>query len=72
MLINLIKKHISAKCGNLEVKIASNKKFGDFTVECFSKSKDFSQKLANKIKPDNIIQEINAIGPYLNFKITHS
>lgn len=50
--------------------------FGDFAIECFSLAKEFkkspeeiAESIAKAIKPDEVIKEIQAVGPYLNFKI---
>ncbi|MFH1392064.1 MAG: arginine--tRNA ligase [bacterium] len=71
MTLEKIKKHISGKCNNLEVKLSPNTEFGDLTIECFGKEKNLAQKLAKKIKPDKIIQQVSSIGPYLNFRINY-
>ncbi|MDP3015224.1 MAG: arginine--tRNA ligase [bacterium] len=49
---------------------------GDFTIECFSFAKEFkkspeeiAKNLAEAIKLDKVIKEIQAVGPYLNFKV---
>lgn len=49
---------------------------GDFAIECFSLAKELgeapekiSKSLAEAIKPDEVIKEIQAVGPYLNFKV---
>ena len=57
---------------------------GDFAIECFSLARELalslpnglkkspeeiSKSLAEAIKPDEIIKEIQAVGPYLNFKV---
>ena len=57
---------------------------GDFAIECFSLARELalslpnglekspeeiSKSLAEAIKPDEIIKEIKAVGPYLNFKV---
>jgi len=51
--------------------------FGDFALECFPLAKEFkkppaeiAEELALKIKPSEIIKNIQADGPYLNFKIS--
>ena len=53
-----------------------NVSFGDFAIGCFSLAKEFkkspeeiSKNLSEAIKPDEIIKEIQAVGPYVNFKI---
>ena len=50
--------------------------FGDFAVECFPLAKQFrqnpakiAQAIAAEIQPCESIQEVGAVGPYLNFKI---
>ncbi len=50
--------------------------FGDFAVECFPLAKQFrqnpariAQAVAAEIQPSELMQEVKAVGPYLNFKI---
>ena len=52
--------------------------FGDFAVECFPLAKQFrqnpakiAQALAAEIQPSELIQQVTAVGPYLNFKINN-
>ena len=52
--------------------------FGDFAVECFPLAKQFrqnpakiAQALAAEIQPSESIQQVIAVGPYLNFKINN-
>tara|TARA_Y100000310_G_C20698649_1_gene827639 strand:- start:2237 stop:3883 length:1647 start_codon:yes stop_codon:yes gene_type:complete len=76
MFITKIKKHIAkkAKCDYKQVELSPNTKFGDLTIKCFGlgRNPDESAKnLANTIKPDKTIKSVNAIGPYLNFKINY-
>ncbi|MEK7496033.1 MAG: arginine--tRNA ligase, partial [Patescibacteria group bacterium] len=49
---------------------------GDFAIECFSLAKELgeapekiAEKIAEEIVPDKIIESVQAVGPYLNFKI---
>ncbi len=49
---------------------------GDFAIECFSLAKELgeapekiAEKIAEEIIPDKIIESVQAVGPYLNFKI---
>jgi arginyl-tRNA synthetase len=63
---------------NEEIKIGTppDIKMGDVALECFLFAKkvgqspgDIALKLAGKIEKDEIIEEVQAIGPYVNFKI---
>ncbi len=56
------------------IEIPPDPKLGDLAFPCFSLSKDLKKSpqdiakdLASKIKPSDIISEIRATGPYINF-----
>lgn len=70
----ILKKNINAR----EVCLESppDPKLGDFAFACFAFAKeqkkspaDIAKVLAEKIKPDEYIQEVKATGPYVNFFI---
>ncbi|MBW2985521.1 arginine--tRNA ligase [Candidatus Woesearchaeota archaeon] len=76
----MFKQHITkvlkkeTKLKEIPLEIPPNPEFGDYAFPCFILSKKYkkdpvqiAQELAKKIKPDNTIKEIRAIGPYLNF-----
>lgn len=53
--------------------------FGDFAVECFPLAKQFrqnpakiAQAISTEIRPNESIQKVTAVGPYVNFKIRNS
>jgi arginyl-tRNA synthetase len=61
---------------HLELDFPPNTDLGHFAVGCFSLAKQFRQspveiakKIAKKITPDDVIQEVNISGPYLNINI---
>lgn len=61
---------------HLELDFPPNTDLGHFAVGCFPLAKQFRQspaeiakKIAKKITPDDIIQEVNISGPYLNINI---
>ncbi|MBW2984436.1 arginine--tRNA ligase [Candidatus Woesearchaeota archaeon] len=70
-IIKALKKEVKLK----EIKLSKPKpEFGDFSFPCFVLAKELKKNpneiakdLANKIKPDNLITKIQAVGPYLNF-----
>lgn len=76
-IIKSLSKIIDIKEINLE--IPSDPKFGDFAFPCFDLSKTFKKKpseiakdLLKRIKPNEFIKEVKAVGPYLNFFINKS
>lgn len=59
-----------------EISFPPNTDLGHFAVECFGLAKQFrkspaeiAKKITEKIAPDDVIQEANASGPYLNIKL---
>ena len=61
---------------NLRLSYPPKVEFGDFAVECFPLAKQFRQSPANiaqsitaEIRPNESIQEVTAVGPYVNFKL---
>lgn len=70
-IIKAIKKEVKLK----EIKLSKPKpEFGDFSFPCFVLAKELKKNpdeiakdLAGKIKPNNLITKIQAVGPYLNF-----
>ena len=61
---------------HLELDFPPNTDLGHFAVGCFPLAKQFRQspaeiakKIAKKITPDDVIQEVNVSGPYLNINI---
>jgi arginyl-tRNA synthetase len=59
-----------------EIGFPPNTELGHFAVGCFRLARQFrespaeiAKKIAEKIAPDDVIQEANASGPYLNIKI---
>jgi arginyl-tRNA synthetase len=64
---------------NLRLSYPPKVEFGDFAVECFPLAKQFRQNPANiaqsiaaEIRPRESIQEVTAVGPYVNFKLCNS
>lgn len=73
-VIKAIRQVIDVKELNLEV--PPDPKFGDFAFPCFVLSKvlkknpvEIAQDLSTRIKPNEFIKEVKAVGPYLNFFI---
>jgi len=73
-----IKKTLKQATGleDLNIEIPPDPKFGDFAFPCFQLSKklkknpaEIAQDLSTKIKPNNYIKEVKAVGPYLNIFI---
>jgi arginyl-tRNA synthetase len=71
-IVKLLKKH--TKLNEIKLEIPPDSKLGDYAFACFVLSKQYkknpneiSKELAEKIKPNKIIKEIKAVGPYLNF-----
>jgi arginyl-tRNA synthetase len=57
----------------INLEIPPDQKFGDFAFPCFQLSKklkknpaEIAQELSTKIKPNNYLKEVKAVGPYLN------
>ena len=76
-IIKVIKKITLLKEVNLEIPPDNN--LGDFAFPCFVLSKTFkknpveiAKNLSKRIKPNNFIKEVRAVGPYLNFFINKS
>jgi len=70
-IVKIVSKSIQITESMLE--IPQNIGFGDFSLPCFSFSKEFkkrpeeiAQDLAKELKPIQLIERIEAIGPYLN------
>ncbi len=73
-----IKKILKQATGleEINLEIPPDYKFGDLAFPCFQLSKKFkknpveiAQELSMKIRPDNYIKEVKAVGPYLNIFI---
>jgi len=76
-IIKAINQVIDVKEINLEV--PPDPKLGDFAFPCFILSKtmkknpvEIAQYLSTRIKPNEFIKEVKAVGPYLNFFINRS
>ncbi len=61
---------------HLELGFPPNTELGHFAVGCFPLAKQFrkspaeiAKKISEKITPDDVIQEVNVSGPYLNISI---
>lgn len=70
-----IKKILKQATGleEINLEIPPDQKFGDLAFPCFQLSKklkknpaEIAQELSTKIKPNNYIKEVKAVGPYLN------
>lgn len=64
---------------NLKLNYPPKVEFGDFVVECFPLAKQFRQSpakiaesVATNIQPNELIQSVNAVGAYVNFKLHNS
>jgi arginyl-tRNA synthetase len=62
----------------LELGFPPNTKLGHFAVGCFALAKQFRNSpaeiaghVADNIEPDDVIEQANAAGPYINLKIKH-
>ncbi len=73
-IIKLLKKE--AKLDEINLEIPPSSELGDYAFPCFTLSKkhkknpnETAKELSQKIKTDNIIKEVKAVGPYLNFFI---
>ena len=71
-IIKLLKKE--TKLSDINLEIPPSSELGDYAFPCFILSKkhkknpnEISKELSQKIKTDNIIKEVKATGPYLNF-----
>lgn len=71
-IIKILKKEI--KIDNYPIEVPKDKSNGDYAFPCFILAKEMkkspvviAQELANKLKPNNNISKIIAVGPYLNF-----
>ena len=69
-------KAFDQKPDGLKLEYPPKVEFGDFAAGCFPLAKQFhqnptqiAQTLADKIPPSQLINNIQAVGPYLNFKI---
>jgi arginyl-tRNA synthetase len=67
---------LGEKPENIRLIFPPEPKLGDFTFECFSLAKklkktpvEIASAISSEIKPDEIIAEINATGPYVNMKL---
>ena len=72
-----IEKSFGQKSEDLRLGFPPNIELGDFTIECFHLVKQLkkdptliAQKIATEISTDSLIQEVKAVGPYVNFKIS--
>jgi len=77
-IIQLLEKHTKLRESEIEnlIEIPPNPELGDYSFPCFILSKHFkkspdkvAEHLKNEIKPTKNIDEIKAVGPYLNFFI---
>lgn len=75
---NAIKKSFGQKPKGLRLCFPPDISLGDFSIECFSLAKQFRQvpdqivqKAVAEFTTDALIQEVKAVGPYLNFKLSN-
>lgn len=73
-----VKKVLNKKPKELKLVFPPNIRFGDFALECFSLAKQFKKSpeeiaelLAEEIRPSLKIRKLEAVGPYLNFKLAN-
>jgi len=84
-IVNKINKAANAKVADISDLVSPpNPEMGDFSFACFNLTKESSvqggpakagnpaqiaQELAEQIKPDTVIKEVKAVGPYVNFTL---
>ena len=73
-IIKFLKKETNL--GNIELEAPPNPEMGDYAFPCFILAKEWkktpneiAQELIKKFKPNDLISEVKAIGPYSNFFI---
>ena len=78
-VIKLLKREVKIADLDKLLEIPPNPELGDYAFPCFVLSKELkkapnliAQELAKKLNPNNIIIQITAIGPYLNFFVNKS
>ena len=71
-IINLVNSELKKELESSILEVPPDKKMGDFAFPCFILSKelkkspvDIAKTLASKLKPNESISQIKAIGPYL-------
>ena len=67
LLINVLKKELKQ---DFKLEIPPNPRFGDFALPCFNFSKEpnkFAKELSEKLKRFDFIEDMQVMGPYLNF-----
>ncbi len=71
-IIEFLKKETHIE--NIELEIPPNPEMGDYAFPCFVLAKEWkkspneiAEELGKRFKPNDIISEVKAIGPYLNF-----
>ena len=71
-IIKFLKKETNLE--NIELEVPPNAEMGDYAFPCFMLAKELKKspneialELSKRFKPDNLISEAKAIGPYLNF-----
>ena len=72
VIVDFLKKETSLE--NIELEIPPQSEMGDFAFPCFALAKEWKKSpndialdLSKRFKPDNLVSEAKAIGPYLNF-----
>ncbi len=73
-IINFLKKEV--KLENIELEVPPSPEMGDYAFPCFVLAKELkkapneiAQELSKKFKPNDLINNVKVIGPYLNFFI---
>lgn len=76
-IIKFLKKE--ANLEKIELEIPPNPEMGDYAFPCFALAKEWkkspneiAQELSRKFKPNDLVAEVKAIGPYLNFFVNKS
>jgi len=71
-IIKFLKKETNLE--NIELEVPPNPEMGDYAFPCFILAKEWKKspneianELSKRFKPNNLISEAKAIGPYLNF-----
>ncbi|MBS3114981.1 arginine--tRNA ligase [Candidatus Woesearchaeota archaeon] len=71
-IIRFLKKEANVE--NIELEVPPTQEMGDYAFPCFMLAKELKKspneialELSKRFKPDNLISEAKAIGPYLNF-----
>src|SRR3989338_5269506 len=72
VIVDFLKKETSLE--NIELEIPPQSEMGDFAFPCFALAKEWKKSpndialdLSKRFKPDNLVSEAKAIGPFLNF-----